>query len=262
MPLPLVDDLRDQLDTDRFGRALRGFDTIDSTNTEAAAWAQEGVPEGAVVVTEYQSEGRGRHGRAWNAQKGQNLMFSVLLRPRLDPDRLGLLTIAASVAVADAIEPFVTPRRAALKWPNDVLLEGRKTCGMLLESSFTGTQTTNVVVLGVGLNVNQIEFPEPLRNAATSLRLATGRMVPRAPLLAHVLEALEDRYDAVHDDAAPICTAFSNRLRSLHEHTTLRFTGTDQTISGIVRGVTEAGALQLETRDGVRVVHAGEVTTQ
>ena len=200
MALALAETVRDQLETDRFGRSLRGVETVGSTNTAAAEWARNGAPDGSVLVTEYQSAGRGRHGRTWTAKKGQNLMFSVVLRPALEADRLGLVTVAASVAVAEAIDPFVAPHRAALKWPNDVLLEGRKTCGMLLESSISGRQEAEVVVLGVGLNVNQVTFPDALADTATSLRLVAGRAVPRAPLFARLLRRLEIRVDAVQSD--------------------------------------------------------------
>lgn len=245
----------------RFGQEMRGFEEVGSTNTEAADWAASGAREGSVVVTEYQSEGRGRHGRSWDAREGQNLMFSVVLRPALDADRLGLITIAASVAVAEALDSVVSPHQAALKWPNDVLLEGRKTCGMLLESSISGPPAADVVVLGVGLNVNQTDFPDSLTDTATSLRLTTGRPVPRASLFARLLERLEERYDAAQaDEADAVRAAFHDRLASLHEQTTFHVPGTDQTISGVVRGITETGALRLDTPDGPETVHAGDVT--
>jgi len=265
MTLALVDDVQAQLDTARFGQAMRGFESVGSTNTEAAAWAQEGAADGSVVVTEYQSEGRGRHGRTWDAQKGKNLMFSVVLRPVLEADRLGLITVAASVAVAEAIDAFLTGHEAALKWPNDVLLEGRKTCGMLLESSLSGAQavTAEVVVLGVGLNVNQTDFPEALADTATSLHLTTGRTVPRVPLFARLLRRLEARYDAVQTgDGADVRTAFHDRLAALHESVTLRESDTGETITGVVQGITDTGALRLDTPDGPRTVHAGDVTSR
>lgn len=263
MSIALVDDVQERLATDRFGQVMRGFETVSSTNTAAAEWAREGAAEGRVVVTEYQSAGRGRHGRTWDAQKGQNLMFSVVLRPTLDADRLGLLTVAASVAVAEAIDEFVSPHQAVLKWPNDVLLEGRKTCGMLLESSISGTQAAEAVVLGVGLNVNQTQFPDALADTATSLRLTTGRPVPRAPLFARLLERLESRYDAVQSEReGAVRKAFHDRLVSLHEQASFRVPGTDRTISGTVQGITETGALRLRTPDGPQTVHAGDVTTR
>lgn len=263
MPLPLVDDVRDRLTTERFGRPLRGFEALDSTNSRAAAWAQEGATEGSTVVAEYQRAGRGRHGRSWTACKGQNLLFSIVLRPTLAADRLSLLTVAASVAVAEALEPLVTPHRPTIKWPNDVLLEGRKTCGMLLESSLSDAPSGTVVVLGVGLNVNQTDFPAPLTETATSLRLTTGRTVPRAPLLARLLQGLEARYDDVEGDRSNgVRARFHDRLATLNETTTLRLTESGQTLTGTVRGITADGALRLETDGGTRVVHAGDTTTQ
>jgi BirA family biotin operon repressor/biotin-[acetyl-CoA-carboxylase] ligase len=188
-------------------------------------------------------------------------MFSVVLRPALSADRLGLVVVAAGVAVAEAIDAFVSPHQAALKWPNDVLLEGRKTCGMLLESSLSGRQEAEVVVLGVGLNVNQTAFPDALADTATSLRLTAGRAVPRAPLFARLLRRLEARYDAVQaEGAAAVRPAFHDRLATLGERVAVRVTDAEAPVSGVVRGITDAGALRLETPDGPRVVHAGDAT--
>jgi len=265
--LPWVHDVQDALTTDRFGRRIRSFERIGSTNTEAVAWARDGAREGSLVVADYQTEGRGRHGRQWTADPGTNLMVSVVLRPHMMPERLGLITLAASVAVADTIDAFVRPHRTAIKWPNDILLEGRKTCGMLLEGTFAGRPRTNdvpaFVILGVGMNVNQTNFPDALADTATSLHLVLGRPVPRKPLFARLLRELEQRYDSLAEDGgAGVRTAFHARMDRLGDRATLRFTGTDETISGTVRGVTETGALRLDTADGPATVHAGEVTSQ
>jgi len=263
MPLSLVDDTQDHLSTDRFGRVMRGFEEVNSTNARAAQWAKANVPEGAVVLTEYQTAGRGRHGRAWSATKGQNLLFSVVLRPSLSPDRLSLLTVAAGVAVAETIDPFVSPYQAAIEWPNDILLEGQKTCGILLESSLTPPNGDPVVVLGVGLNVNQTDFPDALTDTATSLRLTTGCPVPRAELLARLLEALEHRYDAVQEGAEEsVRNAFEERFSCLHEQITLHVPDTDRTVSGTVTGITHTGALRLRTATETKTIHAGDVTTR
>jgi BirA family biotin operon repressor/biotin-[acetyl-CoA-carboxylase] ligase len=165
------------------------------------------------------------------------------------------------VAVSETLDDFVAPHRTALKWPNDVLLEGRKTCGMLLESSIADTES--VVVLGVGLNVNQTDFPAALADTATSLRLTTGRAVPRANLLSRLLSNVEQRYDAVQgSEADAVRAAFEERLASLHDQTTLRVPETDQTLTGTVEGITETGALRLRTANGTTTIHAGDVTTQ
>jgi len=275
------------------------LERVDSTNTNATRWAREGAPEGAVVYAEFQRRGRGRHGRTWTAASGQNLTLSVILRPRLAPEHLGRVTIAAGVAVSDVVRTFVEPRPVAIKWPNDVLVEGRKTCGMLLETSWGGTPATRrsnarvqdddataqrtsgveapkAVILGIGLNVNQTEFAGDIEDRATSLRLATGRTLPRETVLARVLQRLESRYDAVLREAHagspesagaptspdPVRSAYEARLDRMGESVTLRFAGSEQTVTGIVRGITPDGALRLQTRDGPTVVHAGEVTSR
>lgn len=263
MALSLVEDVQDRLTTERFGRSMRGYEEVGSTNEIAADWAAEGAPEGGVVVAEYQATGRGRQGRTWSADKGRNLLFSVILRPELASDRLSLITVAAVVAVAEAVERFVTPHRPTIKWPNDVLLEDRKTCGILLESSLSGAGTGTVVVLGVGLNVNQDHFPDALAPRATSLRLISGRTIPRVPLFAELLQSLERRYDQIQSaDADVVRAAYQSRLVSRGESTTLRHTGTDETVTGIVEGIGPEGALRLRTDSGLRAIHAGEVTTR
>lgn len=263
MALPLVENVQDPLATERFGRSMRGFEEVGSTNEIAADWAADGAPEGAVVVAEYQATGRGRQGRTWSADKGHNLLFSVILRPELASDQLSLITVAAVVGVAEAVEEFVRPHGATIKWPNDVLLEGRKTCGILLESSLSAPSTETVVILGVGLNVNQDHFPDNLAETATSLRLTTGRIVPRPSLFAQLLQALERRYDEIQGGKADtVRAAYESRLASLDEPITLRLTGTDETVTGTVEGVGPAGALRLRTENGRRTMHAGEVTTR
>ena len=271
MPLSLVDDVRTHLKTHALGRTLRGKASVPSTNTEAAQWARQGAPHGSVVVTEFQTAGRGRQGRSWRAAAGQNLMFSVVLRPSFPLERLGLLPIAAGVAVADAVHPFIAPHEPTLKWPNDVLIEGQKICGILSETSFAGPRAApgaaggkpGFVVLGIGLNVNQTQFPEALSETATSLRLASGRLVPRAVLFARLLERLEERSDALAtaSGAPRLRDAFHHRMHRRGEPATLHVPGTERTVSGTVRGITDDGALLLDTDAGRRAVYAGDVTS-
>lgn len=270
--------LLDALHTDRFGRALRVYDKVGSTNTEAAAWARgentDPAPEGAVVFTEFQTAGRGRQGRSWSADAGHNLMLSVVLRPNLPPEQLGRVTIAAGVAVAETVASFVEPHPVTIKWPNDIILDGKKTCGMLLETSF-GTNpnhpSSGAVILGIGLNVNQTDFPPELDDTATSMRLATGRPLPRPTVFAKLLAELEARYDAMCnascEAARSVRTAYENRLDRRGDAVTLRFAGTDRTVRGYVRGITNDGALRLApTPDALAsdetILHAGEVTSR
>lgn len=264
--LPLLGETQALLRTRCFGHEVEGHRQLGSTNTRAAAWAAEGAPEGSLVLAEEQTRGRGRMGRTWHAHPGQNLTFSLVLRPALPPDRFGLITLAAGVAVCQALDPLLAPLRPAIKWPNDVLLGNAKCCGMLLESSFDGSGVDKraAVVLGIGLNVNQAAFPAMLRSVSTSLLLETGRITPRAPLLAGLLAMLEARYDQL---AAPagceaVRRAYERRLAHLGRPVKLREAGTPHLVEGTVEGVTPAGALRLRTAPGLRIFHAGEVTSR
>lgn len=257
--LPILHDLAPLLQTRRFGRSVRGLRETTSTNSLAARWAEEGAPEGSLVFAEYQTAGRGRFGRSWSARPGLNLTFSLVLRPRLPADRLGLITLSAGIAVAQIVSEACAPLEAAIKWPNDVQLDGRKCCGMLLES--VPGQRETVVVLGVGLNVNQDAFPEELSERATSLLLATGRPVPRAPLLAGLLREIEARYIALSDGAtSSVVDAYCARLTGLGTEVAVRLTTTGAAVRGRFAGIADSGALLLETPAGTRVFHAGEVT--
>ncbi len=257
--LPLVADLDAALATERFGRAARGSAVCPSTNAEAAAWARAGAPEGALVIAEHQTAGRGRLGRAWKDEPGQSLLFSLVLRPTLPPNRLGLVTLAGGIAVAEAVAEWTDAVEPRIKWPNDVLLNGRKCCGMLLESSVGGLDS--FVVLGIGLNVNQGTFPDALAERATSLRLETGQLVPRAALLARLLARLEHWTDRLADgDERAVRQAFVSRMIGRGDPASVRFVGGDGQLDGVIEGVDAGGALRFRTGDSVRVLHAGDVT--
>jgi len=264
-PIPLVRAVKPLLRTDRFGRSMEGHRSIDSTNTRAATWAREGATQGSVVVAEHQTAGRGRLGRSWAADASENLLFSVVLRPALPAGRLGLITVAGALAVAETLGGFAAPLHAVIKWPNDVLLRGRKCCGMLLESSFSGRRRghPDFVVLGIGLNVNQDRFPDALSDQAISLKQAARRPIERPPLLAELLSRLEQRYRALLDgDGATIRAAYEARLHRNGQSVTLRTTDDGTSVSGTVRGISDAGALLLETNGGLQAFHAGAVTSR
>ncbi|MDX1421007.1 MAG: biotin--[acetyl-CoA-carboxylase] ligase [Rubricoccaceae bacterium] len=259
--MSLATDLPPLLRTERFGRALRWSAQTGSTNADAAAWADEGAPEGAVVGTDHQTAGRGRLGRAWSDTRGLNVLVSLVLRPALAADRLGLVPLAAGVAVAETVAAWTAPAEPHLKWPNDVLLGRRKVAGLLLEGSLTpGAGPT--LVLGLGLNVNQTDFPAEVAERATSLALEVGRPLPRAALLADLLLALERRYDALlagEDEA--LRAAFERRMVGRGQEVTVAFSGKqDAPLRGTVLGVASTGALRLATAGGLRTLSAGEVT--
>ena len=243
---------------------MRYRKTVGSTNADAAAWARNGAPEGAVVLAEQQTKGRGRHGRTWAAPPHQALTGSVVLRPDLPPDLFALIPLAASLAVADAIQTLALPHPPRIKWPNDVLIDGRKCCGMLLETTMRGAspQPDTYVVLGIGLNVNQTDFPGNVN--ATSLRLETGQPVARGRLWATLMQHLEARYDALHvpEQRADLRSAYAERMLYRGQSITVRAPGTDRTRTGTVVGINATGALVLNTLTERIAFHAGEVTTR
>ncbi|HYE94588.1 MAG TPA: biotin--[acetyl-CoA-carboxylase] ligase [Rubricoccaceae bacterium] len=258
---PLAHALAPLLRTARFGRAVRAFEETPSTNAEATRWAEAGAPEGALVMADHQTAGRGRYGRSWVDAPGQGLLFSLVLRPALPPDALGLLPLMAGVAVAEAAAPHVAPHAPRLKWPNDLLFGGRKAGGLLAEARTSGDGRP-VVILGVGLNVNEQTLPPEIEDRATSLALVLGRPLDRAALLAGVLLALERRYDALLGGGrAALLAAFEAHAAGLGKAVTVSFPhGPRPALTGTFAGLAPDGALRLATRDSEVHVHAGEVT--
>ncbi|MEZ4703086.1 MAG: biotin--[acetyl-CoA-carboxylase] ligase [Rhodothermales bacterium] len=258
-------DAWDALDRCRWmGTPRRIYESIDSTNIAASAWARGGAPNGAIVIADYQTAGRGRHQRAWQAEPGKNLLFSLILRPVLPLERVSVLPLLAGLAAARAIDGFASPVVVSLKWPNDVYIDGKKCGGMLLESSQSGglQQPPEFIVLGIGINVNQASFPDPIASSATSLVLETGRFVARDALLAHLLIELETMYDQMgNDDAlARLLGEYESRMYRFGEQVDVRVAGGGAGYRGFIEGVSPGGALQLRTEEGVVSLHAGEVT--
>lgn len=242
------------------GRALRYYDEIESTNAEAKSLAQDGAPEGTVVIAECQTAGRGRLGRRWMSPAGKGLLFSVILRPALPMSDAHLLTIVAATAAAEAIETQ-TGVAVRIKWPNDLYVDDRKLGGILTEVS--GEQDEiDWVVVGVGVNVNTEygELPVPLRRTAASLKIAGGRLFDRSELLAHILLSLEASY------LATLRGGFEGALESFRRRDYLsRKTVSVQTregpIVGEALGIDDRGALLLQLpHRHVRRFYAGDVT--
>jgi BirA family transcriptional regulator, biotin operon repressor / biotin---[acetyl-CoA-carboxylase] ligase len=230
--------------------ALVRLGRVESTQAVAFALAAEGAADRTVVVADAQTAGRGRRGRTWHDEPGASLLMSVILRPRLDPVRLPTLSLAAGVAVVEALER-VTGLAARLKWPNDVLVGGRKLAGILLESRLNAAP---LVVLGIGINLAQRSFPSDLADRATSVRLATGRDVEPDALLTALLEALDTWRARLETEGwAPV----RERWRTVAD--TLGRRVTVDGVTGLALDVDEDGALIVADGDQRRRVVAGEV---
>jgi len=227
---------------------------VDSTQTLAFALASAGAADGTAVVADSQAAGRGRRGRVWIDEPGASLLVSILLRPRLDAARLPGLSLAAGVAVAEALmrAAGVTPR---LKWPNDVLLTGRKVAGILLESRLDPAGGPATVALGIGINLTQRAFSTDLAERATSLWLATGRRAERDALLSALLDMVDEwRRRLEREGFAPI------RTRWLALADTLGRPVEVDGVAGVAVDVDADGALVIADGEGRRRrVVAGEV---
>jgi BirA family biotin operon repressor/biotin-[acetyl-CoA-carboxylase] ligase len=234
-------DLRSLLQTRAFGRAHEHHDALPSTNDRAAAWLGEGAPHGAVVTADAQTQGRGRRGRAWVSLPRDNLYVSVVVRPDAGRPDFGAIGLAVAVGIADGL-----PIDVELKWPNDLLVGGRKLAGILCESRWVGTRPD--VVVGFGINVHQQQFTGELAGIATSLALH-GVAVPRVELLARVLESLERSVELfVAEGFAAIREAYESRCSMLG--CTVDVGRPEGVIRGIAEGLDHDGALLLRPDGG------------
>lgn len=226
------------------------------------ALAEQGAPEGVVVIADQQTAGRGRAGRAWYSPPGVALYLSILLRPvQLPPARLSWLTVIGGLAVADCAAQVLREHaafdahRIALKWPNDVLLDGRKVAGVLIEAAWHASELVHVV-LGVGLNVNtQFDSaPAALRTQAISLREALGAPLDRERVLTHLLDAFAAHYARLPQ--SPIA-AYRQRLDTLGK--SVQFMLGERSITGVALDVDEEGALLVQTAAGLQRITHGDV---
>jgi BirA family biotin operon repressor/biotin-[acetyl-CoA-carboxylase] ligase len=251
-------ELRPLLNTHDVGQVLHCHEELGSTNDEAKALAEAGAEHGEVVVAERQTEGRGRRGRSWISPARRNVAFSVILRPDdLPPARAPELTLVAAVAICDALRHSGVD--AGIKWPNDVLVGGRKIAGILTELSAEADQV-HWVVVGVGVNVNARaeDFPPELRGEATSLLIEREQPAPRALFLAACLTGLEGWYDRHAEEGfAPIRQAWRDRSVTLGQQVSVRTDGEE--VSGLAEELDDSGALLVRTQAGLVRVTSGDV---
>ncbi|HEX9297764.1 MAG TPA: biotin--[acetyl-CoA-carboxylase] ligase [Polyangiaceae bacterium] len=236
------------------GRPLTVLDVSISTNDEAKAAARRGAPSGAAFVADAQTGGRGRLGRSWHSPPAENLYASFLLRPSFDVRTAPLITLAAGLAVADAITPWIGPRTVGLKWPNDVLIDERKVAGILSEAQVSERRVEWIVV-GIGINARTTSFPPDIASRATSLSLCGAASVDRGSLFIAVAAALAARVALLEAGAARrIVDDFADRDALLGR--TITIDGTPATALGI----SADGALRVRGSDGTERVHvAGDV---
>ena len=256
--LLLPDVLAGQLHGTLFGKHLHHYYKIGSTNTIAVEAASAGAPEGSVFLAERQTAGRGRGANQWHSERSVGIYCSALLRPALPPSEVLVLTLAAGLAVHSAIQEIDARVVPDLKWPNDVLIDGKKVCGILTEMHAEVTRV-RYVVIGIGINVNQSSFPADLQAIATSLRLATGTEWSRTEVCVALLKSLDREYRSLlenPDAAASILGRFEERSSSVRgKHVVVE----DGGFEGVTEGLDLRGFLQVRTAQGLRTVLSGVV---
>ena len=186
-------ELEQGLKTKTMGQSIYFYEETDTTNNRARELALEGAPEGTLVVAEKQTAGRGRRGKVWESPLGTGIWMSLVLRPQIMPAEASVLTLLCGLATAEAIE-VETGLSAGIKWPNDILINGKKAVGILTEMDCEMSQV-HFVIPGIGINVNTTSFPPEIADIATSLYLECGKTVSRRRLVHKVLERLEEHYE-------------------------------------------------------------------
>jgi BirA family biotin operon repressor/biotin-[acetyl-CoA-carboxylase] ligase len=243
-----------------FDSHLHHFYKIGSTNTAAMAAAAEGAPEGSIFLAEEQTAGRGRGAHTWHSARSTGIYCSVILRPKLPPSEVLVLSLAVGLAVHAAIQQ-IDPRVAVdLKWPNDLLIAGKKFCGILAEMNAEVTRVRHVVT-GIGINANQANFPKELAEQATSLRLATGTEWSRVELTAALLKSLDREYrDLLQkpDARISILKRFAERS-SWVRGKEVRIDDNGSGFEGTTEGLDDRGFLLVRTATGIRTVLSGTV---
>lgn len=232
------------------------FEETDSTNRQARMLAREGAKHGTLVIADTQNAGRGRRGRGWISPAGEGIFMSLILRPQMPPSEVAKISLTLALAVARAIERE-TGLDARIKWPNDIVIGGRKVCGLLLEMDATAEKVESIVA-GVGINVHQTAFDAEIAHTASSLDLLTGKHVSRSAVVRAFLGEFEK---AMALEDAQMMDAYRARSATIGQR--VQVIALDGTYAGTAQGITQSGSLLVETDAGeVREVLAADVSVR
>lgn len=245
------------------GHPVIYHDQVDSTNTQAKRLGEELARDGhgTLVVADLQTAGKGRRGRSWESPSGASIYMSILLRPEILPDQAPMLTLVMAQSVAEAVQEL-TGAEVGIKWPNDIVLNGKKICGILTEMS-AEIDYINYVVIGVGVNVNTPDFPEALVETATSLKIELGQSVKRSALIAAVMKRFEENYETFirMGDLSGIQDQYNSLL--VNRERDVRVLEPGHEYNGHALGINSTGELLVEKEDGTTAeIFAGEVSVR
>ena len=243
------------------GKKVVYYDETDSTNNQAKAYGEKGEAHGTLFVADMQAAGKGRRGRVWVSPAGSSIYMTILLHPDVLPTKAPQLTLVMAMAVAEGIRK-VTGLETKIKWPNDIIVNGRKVCGILTEMS-TEIDYINYVVIGDGINVNQETFPEEIRDTATSLKIETGSPVRRSVLIAAIMECFEQFYEVfmTTEDLSGLQERYNAMLVNLGREVRVLEPGNEYEAHAL--GINRTGELIVRTPDGQeKEIYAGEVSVR
>ncbi len=253
-------EIKSLLHTEWAGQELFCFDEIDSTNTKAKELAEQGYPSGTLVVADRQIAGRGRRGRSWDSPAGIGIFMTLMLKPDINPNNASMLTLVTALATAQAISD-VTGADARIKWPNDIVINGKKVCGILTEMS-AQFDYINHIVIGIGINVHNESFPEEIRETASSLFLESGRHIHRADLITRFLERFETNYAIFlqTEDLEGLMRDYNALLVNIQKQ--VRILDPKEPFEGKAIGITKRGELIVDTWESRKLVSSGEVSVR
>ena len=247
------------------GRNILYYDVTDSTNLRVKQAGDEGAPHGTLAVADRQTAGRGRRGRTWISPAGSSIYMSILLRPEITPDKASMLTLVMALSVTEGIGQCMAQSECPalqIKWPNDIIINGKKLAGILTEMS-SQIDYINHVTIGAGINVNMPDVPEEIAQTATSLRIECGHTVKRAPLIAAVMERLEENYEIFlkTQDLSGLIDRYSALL--VNRDREVQILGAKETYRAHAIGIDRTGELIVRREDGtVEKIYSGEVSVR
>lgn len=257
----LSEEIKSVLDTKWFANKILYFDEIDSTNSEIKRQAEQGASEGTLAIAEYQSAGRGRRGRSWDSPAGSGIWMSFLIKPDIRPEHAPMITLLAAMACASAVRD-VTGLEAMIKWPNDIVIGGRKITGILTEMS-TEMETISYIVVGIGINANMTEFPEDIRKTATSLAIECKEPVSRSLIVASFGHYFEQYYEIFINDLNMSSLKDIYESMLVNKGAEVAIIGKSGTIRRRAVGINDEGELLVEDDEhNITAVRAGEVSVR
>lgn len=254
-------EIKSLLHTDWVAKEVLYFDTIDSTNTKAQELAEKGYPSGTLVVADKQESGKGRRGRSWVSPSGTGIFMTLMIKPDINPNNASMLTLVAALAVAKAITS-VTGEDAMIKWPNDIVVNGKKVCGILTEMN-AQFDYINHIVVGIGINVHNESFPEEISQMASSLMIeAGGKRFHRAQIIAETMSYFEQYYDTFlkTQDLSALVREYDKLL--VNRNKSVRVLDPKEPFDGKAMGITPKGELIVDTWESRKLVSSGEVSVR